>query len=456
MRTLRAVRECPLALRLLFINQCGIDAGFYLLIPFLATYIGHDLGMSAAVVGLVLGVRNLSQQGMYIIGGTAADRLGPRAVIIAGCALRTVGFTLFSFGNSLPLLLAASGISGLAAALFYPAVRSYVSHESGERKAEAFALLNVFATIGSLVGLLAGSVLYLTDFRICALTAAGLFAALTVAQAFVLPSREVSAGRDPIGRELREVLGNRRFLCFAFATTGMFIMENQLYMLLPDGAQQVSGWSGAEALLLSAGAVANLLFQFRITRSLEQRGGGMRWVGAGIAVIGLGFVPPLLVCDAAPPKGAGDVVPRLLVMISASLLLYFGGMVAYPPVLGLIPRFGSERLTGTYFGLFYVLSGATAAGGNAVIGWVMDVGEHTGRAWLPWVACLFFGLASGGAVAWLYRSRALPCPYPAAVTAADPGLPAEAGAPGGAVQDAVRMLPGQPRAADDAADRRTG
>ncbi|GGY11805.1 putative ABC transporter, permease protein [Streptomyces hiroshimensis] len=431
-------------MRLLFINQCGIDAGFYLLIPFLATYIGHDLGMSAAIVGLVLGVRNLSQQGMYIIGGTAADRLGPRVVIIAGCALRTVGFTLFSFGNSLPLLLAASGISGLAAALFYPAVRSYVSHESGERKAEAFALLNVFATIGSLVGLLAGSVLYLTDFRICALTAAGLFAALTVAQAFVLPAREVAAEHDPILRELREVLGNRRFLCFAFATTGMFIMENQLYMLLPDGAQQASGWGGAEALLLSAGAVANLLFQFRITRGLEQRGGGMRWVGAGIAVIGLGFVPPLLVCDAAPPDGAGDVVPRLLVMVSASLLLYFGGMVAYPPVLGLIPRFGSERLTGTYFGLFYVLSGATAAGGNAVIGWVMDVGERTGRAWLPWVSCLFFGLASGCAVAWLYRSRALPCPYPA-----------ESGR-GAGTQEAMGLLPGQPRVTDDAGERRTG
>lgn len=44
--------------------------------------------MSAAVVGIVLGVRNLSQHGLFIIGGSASDRLGAHGVIItaAPCA----------------------------------------------------------------------------------------------------------------------------------------------------------------------------------------------------------------------------------------------------------------------------------------------------------------------------------------------------------------------------------
>lgn len=190
MKVLREMRRFPLAVQLLLVNQLGVNTGFYLLIPYLATHLTENLGMSAAVVGVVLGVRNLSQQGLFIIGGSASDRLGARGVIIAGCALRTVGFALFALGDSLAVLLAASVLSGLAGALFNPAVRTYIAQEADERKAEAFALFNVFATTGALIGPLLGSALLLVDFRTSALTAAGIFAVLTVAQALVLPARE--------------------------------------------------------------------------------------------------------------------------------------------------------------------------------------------------------------------------------------------------------------------------
>ncbi|WP_087924904.1 MFS transporter [Streptomyces albireticuli] len=437
MRTLRAVRESPLALRLLFINQFGVDIGFYLLIPFLASYLGHDLGLSAALVGLVLSVRNLSQQGLFVVGGSAADRFGARLVILAGCALRTAAFALLAFGDCHTLLLTASVLCGLAGALFYPAVRTYVAHESGDRAAEVFALLNVFSTSGSLVGLLLGGLLLLTDFRPWALAGAVVFTALTVAQAIALPPRGASGARERVLGGWRECLGNRRFLCFCAATGSLFILENQLYVLLPEGARKVSGWSGSASVLLASGALATLLFQFRITRTLERRGGGARWVASGIALMGLGFVPPLLICDAAPPED-GTAVPGLLVMTGGSLLLYFGGMVAYPSVMELVPRFGRARLTGTYFGLFSVLSGATAALGNVVVGWAMDLGDRTRRPWLPWLTCLLLGLASAAAVAWLHRAHALPVRPAAAVRRGD-----------GARATGTVRLPGQTPAPDD-------
>ncbi|MEV4438839.1 MFS transporter [Streptomyces sp. NPDC049577] len=438
--TFRATREFPLALRLLLINQFGIDIGFYLLMPFLAAYLEQGLGMSAALVGLVLGARNLSQQGLFILGGSAADRLGPRAVIIVGCALRTLGFALFAFGNTLPLVLGASVLSGLAAALFYPAVRTYVALEAGDRKAEAFALLNVYATSGSLIGLLLGSVLFLTDFRICALAASAVFALLTIAQAMVLPNREVVTDcRGSVLSDWREAFGNRRFLLFALATTGMFTLENQLYLLLPYGARQASGWEGSAGVLLATGALANMLFQLRITRTLERHGGGARWVGAGIVVIGLGFVPPLLVCGTVPPKDMHEALPRMIVMIVGSLLLYVGTMVAHPAVLELIPYFGRESLTGTYFGLFYVFSGLAATGGNAVVGRAMDIGERAGLTWLPWLCCLGFGLMSAAGVGLLRRTRTLPM---------RPMVPAPAVPEGFAPH-----VPGPARATDDAAEQ---
>ncbi|MGI5429194.1 MFS transporter [Streptomyces sp. CA-179760] len=397
MRTWHEVRRFPLAVRLLLVNQLGVNTGFYLLIPYLATHLTENLGLSAAVVGIVLGVRNLSQQGLFIIGGSASDRLGARGVIIAGCALRTLGFALFALGDGLAVLLAASVLSGLAGALFNPAVRTYLAQESGERKAEAFALFNVFATTGALIGPLLGSALLLVDFRTSALTAAGIFAVLTVAQALVLPARKVEPSGGGVLGDWREVLGNRAFVAFALAMVGMFTLENQLYLLLPAGAREATGWDGAAGIVFLVGTVANLALQLRITKRLKARGDRARWIAVGLAVMGLAFLPPAL---------TGGAVP----VLAGALLLYLGIMIAQPFVMELIPRFGRPELTGTCFGIFYVVSGVAAALGNTAVGWAMDTGDSDGHRWLPWVCCALFGLASAGAVAWLYRRGALPEP----------------------------------------------
>lgn len=417
MKMWHEIRRFPFAIRLLLVNQLGVNIGFYLLIPYLATHLTENLGMSAAVVGVVLGVRNLSQQGLFIIGGSASDRLGARGVIIAGCALRTLGFGLFALGDGLPVLLAASVLSGLAGALFNPAVRAYLAQEAGERGAEAFALFNVFATTGALIGPLLGSLLLLVDFRTSALTAAGIFAVLTVAQALVLPARQVEPSGGGVLGDWREVLGNRAFLAFALAMIGMFTLENQLYLLLPAGARQATGWDGAAGLVFLVGTLANLTLQLRITTSLKARGDRARWIALGLTLTGLAFLPPVLMAGAGANGSDGwlDAVPVLL----GALLLHLGLMIASPFVMELIPRFGRPELTGTYFGIFYVVSGIAAAVGNTVVGWAMDAGDGDGRPWLPWVCCALFGLLSAGGVASLHRRGTLPAdPAPAAPTAA--------------------------------------
>ncbi|MFG2516106.1 MFS transporter [Streptomyces sp. NPDC048584] len=411
MRTWHEIRRFPPAVQLLLVNQLGVNTGFYLLVPYLATHLTENLGMSAAVVGVVLGVRNLSQQGLFVIGGSASDRLGARGVIIAGCALRTAGFALFALGDGLGVLLGASVLSGFAGALFNPAVRAYLAREAEDRRAEAFALFNVFATTGALIGPLLGSALLLVDFRTSALTAAGIFAVLTVAQALVLPARKAEPSTGGVLADWREVLGNRAFLAFALAMSGLFTLESQLYLLLPDGARHATGWDGAAGLVFVVGAVTSLLFQLRLTRALKRRGDGARWAAVGLGLMAAAFLPPALVAGASgSPDGVADAVLRVLPVLAAALLLHLGVMVAQPFVMDLVPAFGRPGLTGTCFGVFSMVSGVVAAVGNAVVGWAMDTGRDGGAAWLPWACCALAGLASALGVVRLRRLGSLPAP----------------------------------------------
>ncbi|MEU5693215.1 MFS transporter [Actinosynnema sp. NPDC020468] len=369
--------------RLLLVNQFAVNTGFYLLIPYLAQHLG-DLGLSAAVVGVVLGVRTLSQQGMFVVGGTASDRLGPRGVIIAGCALRAVGFGLFAFGDSLAVVLAASVLSGLAGALFNPAVRAYVALEAGAARTEAFARFNVYAQAGALAGPVLGGLLVLWDFRVAAVVSAGIFAALTVAQALVLPARPAARRGGTVSADWRECLANRRFLAFTAVTSVLFLLQNQLYLLLPVRARDAVGADWVVALLFLVSTVLTVALQVRVTRRLSRLPRGVA-IATGAALAGLGFLAPAL---------WGGLVPVLV----ATAGLAVGVVVAQPFVNDLVPSFGPDSLAGTYYGVFYLVSGVVAAVGNTAIGWVMEDG--TGSAAL---LCAVVGLLGAAGVLRLHR-----------------------------------------------------
>ncbi|MFV2103477.1 MFS transporter [Micromonospora sp. LOL_024] len=410
MSTWVTLRSFPLPIRLLVVNQFGVNVGFYLLLPYLAGYLADDVGLSAAVIGIVLGVRNLSQQGLFLLGGSAADRLGARSVIIAGCALRAVGFGLFAIGTSLPLLLAASILSGLAGALFNPAVRSYVAQAAADRRAEAFALFNVFASAGALLGPLLGAVLLLVDFRAAALSAAAVFAALTVAQAIWLPAQPVAASEGTVWQDWRTAIADRRFLAFSAALAGMFALQTQLYLVLPVQAEHVTGQPAAVAALFVVSTVVTLALQLPLTGWVQGRWSRGASITAGMAVMGAGFLLPLLRVESASP------VLRLVPVLAAAVLLTLGVMIAQPFVLELIPSFAGHGLTGTYFGLFYLVSGVLAAGCTAAVGATVDTSAGAGVPAAAWLLTAGVGGASAAAV-WFLRRGGLLTPAPASTPA---------------------------------------
>ncbi|MFI2435384.1 MFS transporter [Streptomyces sp. NPDC018693] len=410
------------------VNQFTINLGFYMLMPYLAAHLSGTLGLAGWVVGLVLGVRNFSQQGMFLVGGTLADRLGYKPLIVAGCVLRTMGFATLGLVDSLPALLAASAATGLAGALFNPAVRAYLAADAGERRVEAFALFNVFYQAGILLGPLVGMVLTGVDFRITCLAAAAIFALLSIVQIRALPSRRAADTEDrrseqeSVLAQWRGILANRPFLLFSGAMIGSYVLTFQVYLALPLEVRRLGGdgefGTAAVAALFAVSGLSTILGQTRVTAWCKARYEPGQALTRGLAIMGLAFVPLLLATAVpVPESGTGLWALAAVPPALAALLLAVGTMIAYPFEMDTIVRLSGDRLVATHYGLYNTVCGVGITVGNLLTGAALDAAREAGMPALPWLTLCALGLACAAALHGLHRTGRLAAPAPHPVAA---------------------------------------
>ncbi|MFJ3169270.1 MFS transporter [Streptomyces roseus] len=410
---IRQSRSFTPTVRLLMVNQFAINLAFYMLMPYLAAHLSGDLGLAAWTVGLVLGARNLSQQGLFLIGGTIADRFGYKAPILAGCLLRTGGFALLGWVDTVPALIAASAVTGFAGALFNPAVRAYLASEAGERRVDAFATFNVYYQAGMLLGPLVGLALLAADFRLVCTVAASIFAALSVLQARNLPARSGTDRADAlkagsgVWAQWRTVVGNRPFLLFSAAMIGSYVLTFQVYLALPlaaDAALGADGTKATSALFVVSAAVA-VAGQLRLTGWAKRRFTPHQALTAGLAAMGGAFLPLALI----PGSSKAAVLAALVVAVA---VLAAGSAVVYPFEMDTVVALSGNRLVATHYGLYNTVSGLGITLGNLACGALWDYAHTHDSTWLVWAALTGTGVGCAGAVGALARTGRLTCPLP--------------------------------------------
>lgn len=417
MSTLREFRSFNTTVRLLLVNQFAINLGFYMLMPYLAQHLAGVIGLAAWAIGLVLGARNFCQQGMFLLGGLLADRWGYKPLIAAGCLLRTAGFAALGVADTLPVLLVASAVTGLAGALFNPAVRAYVAAETGERRVEAFALFNVFYQAGILLGPAVGFALLWSSFRLACLVAAGIFALLALVQLRALPTHRTadsSATTDePAGGSLRSqwrtVAGNRGFLLFALTMTASYVLSYQVYLALPLELRRILGdgqrATVAVVALFGVSGLLPLLAQTRLTAWCRRTRSPAATMRLGLIALGAAFLPPL-VATAIGPSTSADLWAVVAILAAAGLLA-LGTMLTFPFEMDTIVRIADQRLVATHYGLYNTICGVGITVGNLATGAMLDTARAAGLAALPWAVLAVLAFLAAGALHRLDRTGRL-------------------------------------------------
>lgn len=375
------------AARLLIINAFAFNLGFYMMMPYLAHHLGSSLGLEGWVVGLVMGMRVFSQQGLFLLGGALGDRLGYRVAIISGCLIRSAGFTLLGWAEQLPGLLFAAFLTGFAGALFTPCAQAYLAEECPHptQRQQAFSLHNLASEAGMLLGPLVG--LWLTQFSytLTGWVSGGVFLLLTGLQSHYLPSRRFSPPQrlESVWRQWRIILRNRAFLCFTLFSATYGVLFHQLYFSVPafiHSQQQSAGLLGS---VFTVTALIGVLLQLPASLWVQHRLGVARGMGLGLASMGCSY---LLICWLTPWP--------ILAVLSQAVLFSLGSILCYPLFSARLPRYAVSGLLASHYGFYASVGGVIALFSNLLIGVLLGAPGATPPV-VIWYALAICGVVAG-------------------------------------------------------------
>lgn len=377
-------------------SQFVFNIGFYAVVPFLAIFLRDDMLLSGGTIGLILGLRTFSQQGMFILGGAISDRYGARSVILCGCVVRVAGYLLLALGDSLSPIILGACLTGIGGALFSPSIEALLakagtdSEARGKRsRAEWFALFAVCGELGAVLGPVAGALLAGLGFRQVALAGALVFVAALLVLHLCLPrtARHKQALHiTPWWTTFRQP----RFVAFIIAYSSWLLSYNQLYLALPVEITRAGGSEKdlGPLFMLASGLI--ILLQLPMAR-FARRVGATRIVPAGFLLVSASFVSVALFATSTPP----DNWLRLLPAACFVTLLTLGQMLLVPAAKDLIPRFAEHDTLGAHYGALSTAGGCAVLAGNILFGDRLDLAlVPSAQAAYPWLQLAVFPFLS--------------------------------------------------------------
>lgn len=324
-------------------SQFIFNIGFYMVVPFIAIFLREDMLLPGTVIGLVLGLRTFSQQGLFIFGGALSDWLGPRRLILLGCVVRVVGFGLLGMGGSLPAIIVGACLTGVGGALFSPAITSIlakvgeISEKQGKRsRAQWFALLT---PIG---------------FKAMAYSGAGIFVCAFIILYVWLPKGEFPS-MPRAKPDWKALFSDRLFIAFMLAQSVQLFAYNQLYLALPVEISRVGGTERDLAPMFMIASVMIIALQMPLAR-LGRRLGAQVCIPLGFVLTASAFASVAVFAPLPVPSDGWHLLPAGLMVTQLTL----GAMIARPFLADMVPGFAGDRPTGVYYGAI------ASAGGLAV------------------------------------------------------------------------------------------
>ena len=391
LRDLLRYRDRP-ELFALLIYQCITATGFTLLMPLVSVHFVSDVGMAAAIVGMALAIRQVSQQGLTFIGGMLADRYGLKPVLCTGLIIRAAGFFMLGYATSMPVFFLALLFTGLGGALFdAPFQAATVAMTQPEERREFYLLTNYLSGIAATIGPLLAIVLLLIDFSAVGIAAGTCFLAnVFVALRFFPNTRQAVVKDEDDTPQLRRILRDRIFLRFVAIMCGYWFVVMQVNISFPLLAELLTGTKASAGWFYTFSSVLTLLLQYFLVRRLQRHFRSHQLLIAGTLIMTFGtfFL------------GTSANFAIFLLWIAC----YTCGYLTSRPMIDiLVAHLAHPRALGLYVGVSNISIGLGGGLGNFFGGWLYDLGKALHLPLLPWSVFAAIGFLTAWQLALYFR-----------------------------------------------------
>jgi MFS transporter, DHA1 family, multidrug resistance protein len=379
-------------------------AGFFMIIPLLSLYYVDRLGWAAASIGLVLAVRQFTQQGLTPISGVLADRLGTKGLICTGLLLRTLGFASMAWADTFPLLLLSAALSAVGGSMFEsPKSAAVAALTDDTNRGRYYALTGVVSQIGLTLGTQAGALLLGFDFSLVALVGAGCFLLTFLVTLVFMPSVKVATESANLTDGLRLALHDKPFLAYNALLMGFWFLWVQLAISLPLAAKTVGGGPETVGWIYAINSGLSIALQYPLLRLASKWLRPLPILIAGVLLMAVGLGGIALM----------ESVPGLL---ACSALFALGSLLAMPSQQTVTADLANPAALGSYFGVSSLALAIGGGLGNLSGGLLYDLGKGMLLPELPWLVFFLVGGAAAIGLS-LLALRQKPLPTPQIATA---------------------------------------
>ncbi|WP_232699685.1 MDR family MFS transporter [Brevibacillus daliensis] len=388
MRGLQILKVTPGSVKWLLVLSFCMNMGFYALIPYLTLYLTGSFGWALTMAGLLLSVRQFSQQGIAFIGGIIADFVGYKLTMVIGMLVRGIGFGMFAYCTETWQFFVAAILSGLGGSLFEPALSaSYAVLTPEPVRKEVFGLRNVLSNVSVVGSQIVGTALALMDFYWLSLFAGGLFVLCSLLGFLFLPPLQMETRRIGVVDSFSSVLKDKPFLFYTFVLIGHYYIYMQLFLAIPQFVEDTLQSKQSVGIVLSTVSIVIIFFQLKVLHLLRNYTQRFTMIGLGTLIMGFGLFL----------FSFSDSL--WMVMIDATLFA-IGTMISVPYLIDMVPHFAPRERLGAYYGFNGYALAIGGSIGTMLGGWTYDIGSQRNMPWLPWTICLVVGIF----VAWnMYR-----------------------------------------------------
>ena len=384
-----------------------MQAGFFLLIPLLSIHYVDELGWAAAFIGLVLAVRQFTQQGLTVFGGALADRFGAKGLILTGMFIRTISFVMMGFATTPAWLMASGVLAALGGALFDSPSRAVVAALTPEKMLPAvYARVGILQNAARTVGPLLGAMLISVDFQYVGLAAAGFFFCGVLVTAVFLPNVAISTGKQPVTKGLNIAFHDRAFLTYLILMMGFWFMWVQVSIALPLQAKSLTDSNSSVGILLTVNAIAALLLQIPALKLAQRYLKPVPMLILGILIMAFGL-------------GSVALVQSIWHLYLAITFFALGTVLVMPNAQTVVAIMADPRARGAYMGVSSLSLAFGGGIGQILGGSMVDIAANLNMPALPWIVSAIIGLSAAFGLSYFYQRHQTAVETPKAVFSGD-------------------------------------